>query len=632
LKSKRRGFFLVLILLLTIVVLMMVGVTLQMSRQSQYSSTYHTRQIAALAAAEGGVTDVKSQFLADRTWGPTSSYSVTLPGQRSSYRTQFAATPVVDPDLSINNLSGETAVDGPRGVGTVPPRSAYLVIDGFSGEARQRLEVIVKASPFSSLQSPLVTSGAQYFDEDVHVTGILDFDDITPATSDIHSNSDDVTSTRIEWAGTPGELFKVDGTVSATADSSSAFDLSSGGGTVDIQSSEFGSGSRQFPELNIEEIVDTASGTSVSSPPSGTSLTLSSDSVSNGQLNIQGDLILDGAHLFVDGDLIVNGSITGEGSVFVLGDTRFSGASSVNVTEGHVSLYSEGHVVLNGFGGTEYLESVAPIQEPLERVKFALHGISQEMTQFRYDGGVSDWRARGWVDIYRPLLGQAPGNHMPIGFFAGYPDFQNDAAAWGLPPVENIHANSVQTCIDHLQTLVPSANSQNDRRVNFLLTKLVRLQLILDANDYPGTIAGPLDIVKVDDYLADGTVSEGLLDTIMDDLTQYNRAGEIMEGEMRNFTFDSVGSSYFKGVIYSNGAVHCTNEVEVLGGIYVEKNRFSPAPTDKLTTPDRDLEAGDVQFDSGTKITYVEGLLEQSPAAGGNNLVTTVYWSIPPTP
>lgn len=603
---------------------MMVGATLSMTRQSKFSTTYHSRQLGALEAAEAGSVDVKNHLRADKTWAPTAPYTVTLPGSRASYRIQFSALPVVDPDLSINNLSGETPVDGPRGMDTVPPHSAYLVLDGFAGEVSQRLELVVRTAPFSPLQSPLVTSGPQYFSGDVLVTGIQDFNDISPVVSDIHSNSRDTGSARITWDSNPGELFKVDGAVSTTADSAGAFDLNSGPGTVDVDSTQSRAGARPFPDLNIEDIIDNASGAAITPVP-GVNL-VSADTKHSGNLDIQGDLVLEDADIFVDGNLTVNGSITGRGSVFVLGNTEFSGAAEVNVHEGHISLYSRGHVQLNGFRGTEFLESLAPIAEPLERVKFALSGMASEMSQYRFGTLPQDWNLRGKVDLYRALLGQNT-NAFPAGIFG---NIQADAAAWGLPPIDQTQGNSVGTCLAHLQSLPTGTDPVQDRTVSFLVQKLNRLQLMLDAKAYIGTTASPTDIAKVDQYLADGTISIGLVDTIIDDPTQYARAGEILEGELRNYNFDAVGNSYFKGVLYTNGALHCQNEVEIVGGVYVEKNRYSPTST--LNTGTRSLQSGDVQFDNGSRLTYVEGLLEQSPASGGNNLVTTVYWSTPPSP
>ena len=53
----------------------------------------------------------------------------------------------------------------------------------------------------------------------------------------------------------------------------------------------------------------------------------------------------------------MNGTIKGNGAIFVKGDTSFRGNSELGGSSQVLALFSEGNVKLEGFDGTQYLEA-----------------------------------------------------------------------------------------------------------------------------------------------------------------------------------------------------------------------------------------------------------------------------------
>ena len=547
---KRKGMLLVFSLLFTLVLMMLVGSLLILSRQGAYSSGRYSGKVAALYAAEAGLADAVAQLNSDNSWAPSSDYVVRLPNGKASYRIKFASSPGVQPDLSVNNLTSTGAVDGPRGPGSVPPASVYLLVDGEAHGVTRRLEVLLQSTPFVTFQSPLVASGRIQLAGNVKVTGLESLSGINLVDAGIHSNSLGSDPRTVYWDSSPGETAVISGEVTTSATGSNVIDMNSGSGTYTSNGEQTGVGHVAFPALDVEAAVVAAASASPFSPVVGLNVVSGGDRHYSGG-TVYGDLVLDGGNLYVDGDLQINGSITGTGSVFVTGNTTFSGAADVNVSEeGHVALYSKGHVLLQGFDGDSFLTALTQSvgQEHLmTNISQGLKGAQALVGDGSNYGvaGSSFGHSNSESELYRRLLGQT-------------------TVAIGLPPnFTASDSDSLGQLLTILQSVTP-ADPGEARTIGFLNKKLTNVRALFES--YSGQ---PLSPTEIDEYVNQGVVVPGLFDWI-NDRGNLNQAGAVLATDIQAIDFDAIGTSYFKGIVYTNGVFASQNEVKVVGGAYSE--------------------------------------------------------------
>ncbi len=618
-ERKKRGMLIIFSLLFTIILLIMVGSVLTLTRQGKFQSSNYSGRVAAAYAAEAGVADAVEHLNDDNTWRPE-NYKVTLPNGHASYTIRFADTPSGDPNLSVNNLHSTAASIGPRGAQTVPPASVYLVVDGQSQGQTQRMEVVMQATPFRSLNGPFVTSGRIELSGNVTVDGVKSFSNLTRVKAGLHSNLSGTNSNVITWFNQRGERANISGEVTTSSVGSDAINMNLNGfGGFTSEGTDTGVSARKFPRIDIEKIVERANdkGIPTFTPSVGVNVVSGGDrSFSGGVIN--GDLVLDSGNLYVTGDLRVNGSITGSGSIYVLGKTTFSGSSDVNVVEeGHVALYSQGHVQLEGFNGSDFLGAAArnvPDQfaEPLQVTKSMLKSL-QEVIE---DGNVesSTFGSGGSrVDKIRSALGESvvDPNAIPS-------------------TVATSQTNSLRKLSSALESL-PTDDAAEAKTVNFLRTKIDRLAALTDNKvrylgdgHYARTTMADVEL-----YLRKGVVREGLLDYVNDytgNNRNVNRARKLIAAEIQSLDFNALGSSYFKGLIYTSGAVHSSNDIEIHGGIYAQ--RTADSPTTPLVVDGKAYSAGDTSLKNGCRVRYVRNLLENPASNRSRVLVVPVNWLV----
>jgi len=92
---------------------------------------------------------------------------------------------------------------------------------------------------------------------------------------------------------------------------------------------------------------------------------------------ITGDIVLDNARLYIQGDLTVHGSIKGTGAVYVSGDTTLSGDAEVVANEDGVVIFSHGNVQLKGFSATEWMNSVTGNSPEWQKTKLKMKELRE---------------------------------------------------------------------------------------------------------------------------------------------------------------------------------------------------------------------------------------------------------------
>ncbi len=149
---------------------------------SSFKTRQHLERTGSLFAVEAGFGDAFNELEKNAAWtgGFVKKPLTEAPG---SYTVIFNTTG--DPYQafeSVNNLENDAAADSYLGPGTVPPRSALLVILGeYQGFGRSVTAIVSRGAP-APVFPGFVASGKIYLRGNVNVDGVEDL--ITGAPSD----------------------------------------------------------------------------------------------------------------------------------------------------------------------------------------------------------------------------------------------------------------------------------------------------------------------------------------------------------------------------------------------------------------------------------------------------------------
>ena len=577
---KHRGIALISVLLFSAVFLMMIGALAWRVKMTGYFTGQNRDDLAAQGAAEAGLARALCELTADKAWATNLPVQV-LPNSSASY------TLVWDATHSVNNLVPDTNADGPQGPASVPAHSAYLVVDGVCGLRTCRLEAVATASGLINNSPAMATTGNITFGNDVAVSGVRSLGDTTSIPANIVSTKSTGESGIISWSGTGTAA--INGSVYSNGSSTSAISSNLNSSVV---SGKTKSQQAATPPSRIDITSKVLAKNMATTPTlSGTSQALASgDYYFPSGVNYNGDLELNGANLYVSGNFQLNGSIRGNGSVFVTGSTQFQGdAQVVAGEEQQVALYSKGDVTLDGMNGTATLTSLASSGAGADGVPYSTHLTNlkawgnqlqniQKRASERFaadplaamdatDIGVTDASGAAKIfgnagiggsyssdfDYYTDILGFSVGNN--------YRGVALDGKYTGVVP-------------KLYQMVVDTASSGPTK--DFLLKKLAVLRDPADTNR--GVLAHHTSGTDVQNdllaSLATGN-SEGLFDALNDCwfdssfLTQGRREKLLrnLAGSFQALDMNRIGSSYFRGVVYTEGDLVAKNDLIILGSL-----------------------------------------------------------------
>ncbi|MGE0494868.1 MAG: hypothetical protein AB7S38_37000 [Vulcanimicrobiota bacterium] len=346
--------------LLAVSLVAVLGFTLASLSVTHLSLT--TREANSLQAhnlARSAVRQAMASILEQRSFGlngtAAENLTVRLEGSQGTGRLTFHRDVAEDwrIPVSVNNIQGTASVEGGQAQ-IVPVAAAHLVGVGESGGVVATVEAILVVPPFPfaiASGGPIVSRGS------VLIAGLpagteptLDLTQLDPAdllTNDTSNHS-----------------------VQLGADTTVAGDIQSAGQVVlddptvkvlgEIRSQ---ASPEKIPTLQAEQFdpaalgmaYDTLGDNSLGQQGDGQQgdgqqpTHLSGAVRSNHSVRFRKGLELDGATLFIDGDLVVEGGLKGSGVVVVKGKTTISGGTSLD-TENQVAILSEGDIDLTGVG------------------------------------------------------------------------------------------------------------------------------------------------------------------------------------------------------------------------------------------------------------------------------------------
>ena len=253
--------------------------------------------------------------------------------------------------VSVNNLEGDTAVVLADGR-SLPPFSAYLVAQAEYGGVTKLMESVITIPKY---KYALATSGKVVSNGRLLVASIEDGTDLSGGLSAVPASD-----------LKPGHLaaLSTDQTVLDAASPSNATTITGdvvSGGSVTLGTYTNVQGSvlqnhepEELPDIEVTDYdpagwtgLETISTSSLTASSPANPVEMAGVWRRQGDLDVYGELDLDGGYLYVDGDLSITGGVSGKGSIFCTGDVNIGDASGF-VSDNVQALVAEGDITISG--------------------------------------------------------------------------------------------------------------------------------------------------------------------------------------------------------------------------------------------------------------------------------------------
>jgi len=344
-RTDRRASILAMTLIVTSVVAMMALAMVTVNRNLLLFSGRSRDDLTLVALTEGAINRALEQL------GKNAAFAGTLSGGTpdSGYSITFNSA---SSQRSVNNLLSDANSATSNFLGqTVGPRTVDLCVLSTAGRMQRQTHVV--------LRKGISFPGAMGADEGIFFQGACQLDAIRDMASrqavpaQIHSNA---TGSAVQWTA-PNTSFQILNQCKLTAV-----------GTVDPSITAANPGKTEdsmppiaVPDVDVQQVVTDNSGhPALVVPPVG-SVVVSSPTYRGSDLVINGDLNLYDGSLYVDGDVTINGGISGYGSLFASGNVTVNGGSAVVVTNqvNGAAVFSGGNFTLQGLSAGGYLTALA---------------------------------------------------------------------------------------------------------------------------------------------------------------------------------------------------------------------------------------------------------------------------------
>lgn len=570
---------------------MLQAVTVLAHRQS-FASRGYANHVATHYAIQSGIAEVLDRLEQEPGW--RGQYRNRALPQGGTYSVSFAAEGArPDAEQSVNNLQNDGPALGPDGTASIPPYSVYLRVSASAaGGGEQAAAVLASKQYLGTRPHALTSSGRILLQGAVSVAGIQSLLDPTPIEAGLHSNMAERTNDVIRWVSR-GERATISGRVSVCSPQAGAINLGSDPSLYEVKDIRTDEAPAPLPSDDILGTI--AQGRSWPAPAVNV---LGITSLPRGQyyssssLRLNGDLYLNNCTLCVEGDLSVNGCIRGNGAVYVGGKTTFRGDSRVFTynPEG-VALFSHGSVYLTGFDATEYLRALAlvdPVAAPwvelLEKNLARLRRVGEKNPASRFVGPSADPELNWEFNDARDAVGGGNDGRRPDGQ----------------------QASRVKQRLEL---------RQKDSVRDLLIRKL---DLIANLCGEPTSPGRDDDLFVCRQWKAGNEEQVGVLEGAL----KTNNVEVAAQATAVLMRYSYLGSSYFQGIIYSNGFLRADNEVGILGAVWLEDDGTQPPETVDGVT----LQPGDAFLGNRCQLVFNKDLARRLGGAYGGGDLRVWSW------
>lgn len=608
--TNNRGVALIVILMASMALTVILSSLVQLARNQAFDALDRHKRATLRCLLESGVARAQSD-LSDNN-DARQDVKESVPGLDGTFEVHYSPVNTTSPDGSVNNLTGQTAVDGPRGPGTVPPATADVVVTANSGGVAARAEVLIS---YGGDEMPYGVAGSNLIrligDTDIRTSTLAKAKSgVGPSKvkAGLHSNYPGL-GTAISWQKLDAnDRAQVDGVVSTLSAADKAVDFGEFNKRLTIQT---GAGKRSFPSLNIIDIVSNATGDTNLELKPGAGLTLEGkDFVATDDLNVSGDLELDDAKLYVQGDLHVTGAIKGTGTVYVNGETVFRGDSDLETNDYSkgLSICSEGSVSLEGFDPDGFMAEGGPELEAQWKL------VQDELDQVR--AIAARWKSFRGKEFFEQL---PPAVQLDL---AGEPESEQTKANLerDLLTLKQVADRLTLDETGHLD--VVKATLEKLDYTKFRARVIKRVNTLHDWFEPTSTYSDS----ALDNLDEEAGMTRGVFHKLVAEQRDYKTAQRL--GILSQFIDQKMrtkGRSAFTGIIYTHGSIYCANTIDITGSLWADGDS-TKAPT--TTSDGEKLAPGDIVLKKGVDVSYssklVEGFVKNLP--GGDRPTGVKAW------
>jgi len=582
------------IMLCMFVMLIMIKALVAVVHSRANNSRLYVQRAQAQCLVEAAAARVRHELARDPDWQGTVEDS--LPEMRGSWSVSFGK----GPELSVNNMRSSASADGPRGKKTVPPYTVDLVVRAEVEGAQHNVELLITKK---SLLNPygLTASGRIRMKGEVRIDGAKSLGG-APSRAGLRSylpneDAEDV----VRWRpGAKGGEAVISGDVSTVSKSDKAIDFGPDPAAYSVGAFRPGSPPKPLPDVDIlAEIAEHTGEPQDSIKKTGTAV-IKGKVYHDGDLDLNGDLRLKDGTLYVDGDLKVNGSIKGIGAVYVAGQTKFKGDAVIHTDEQKgVALYSHGSVKLSGFDGDAFMAALAKDEPAVGTLYGKLNSgltagenldnrdvrqLSALTVKMASDDGILD-QLKGYVKDSKPS-GARDFMVEKLKFMETVFDDGKKGAKSVLADVDGTEALGAWIGDGLGDTTVPGAD--------MILSLFGGGSTV---SPYTQTVFAMVGMDGPTDTLKKGKIGKKL-EKLMNSASQIS--------------FDKIGMSYFRGAVHTNGYLYASNEVSIVGLVWVDDDGTQKPGL----TPDGDtIKPGDIHLADGVDLLLDEEYLAAGPLA-----------------
>ncbi len=588
-----RGTALITVLLAAVALFVTAASLVAMAHGRAFAAREQYQRAQLQSLLKSAVAHAQNELAKDPDW-KAGFKKQKLPGMDGTYSIAFANGGAVEPDESINNLDGAAIVDGPRGQQTVPAQSVDLVVIAEAGGQRRRAEVLLRLGPGATLPSAVAATNRIRMVGETVIRG-----ENNDSEAGLHSNFDG-DGAAITWRPLkPSDHATVSGLVSASKQATSDSDPAALRDVIDFGVNDrvfnlrggvkTGVPKRNYPMVPVEQLVNDAIdpaktpvrpkdlAAAVSGGDGGQIPLKDGKFLADSDLNVDGDLLLRNAQLYIKGNLNINGSISGAGTLYVTGDTNFQGDSEVNVSdpEHPLTICSKGSVTISGFSGEGYLNGHEEAKAAWELASAKLSRVSeilQTAAAAPDTESVSNADMDELMHLSNELSVRGPGGSH-LGLLG-----QVESALGDLEPGPT--KNKMTKSVKSLYSMFLEGNDNDyNRSLNLLRERrygdLAHIMPALAATKGTATLGAPGPNQKKFNVFKQAT------------------------GLSFSAGLDSMGRSNFTGVIYSSGSILADNSLRVRGAIWANGGEGSPR-----MAGDMQLMPGDIVLRNGVSLIY----------------------------
>jgi hypothetical protein len=596
--ARARGIIFLPLLIVMVVVAMLTAVFLKRSQGGLFQASHYRDSVRAQQAAKGGANHVIALLEQD------SAFDQPIVGKLGDAAYSVTFDPA-EAHFSVNNLEGDSAAGQASFQGhQVAPHSADIIVVGTCGLSRQAIRVVVQQG-LSSLRS-VAAVGRVELSGDVLVDGVKSLktpptrSEPEPAPGGILSKhrTTDVAEPAIVWSDggsnsfTLGDLSRLE-----TAPADSGVESISENLRLQFADQIIDQGAADaIPDIDVNARVTAGLGNPALAAGGSTltGYTFVQDQRSvDGDLTVNGDLLLSDGTLFVDGDLTINGGVEGIGSLYVSGNVTIRGGNAVVQASqpAGAAILAGGNVSLEGLNAFDYLAimaadpSIAPAYQALishlnayEDAATASALWSRSVSLSKHLGG-SHVPPPGGTDV--PWVNPVPGltGTHALGYSNGViPNLTLKIKATGhhlsdpraakvIRALEEMafhfrdNDNSLPPFVDSSGTVLYSVN--DDYSLN-------NSSSLLSYSGVYNLCYGPLGVDWEDQNLPDESRTHSSIafgPGISGDRESLSRARRDDFLRFNPLDFSWLGDSAFQGLVYARGSISADTRFKVIGSL-----------------------------------------------------------------